>query len=195
MTELGMALSNSLTRGCPATSASRCPASRCASSTTPATTWPTARRASCSCAARSVFREYWRRPEATAEAFVDGWFRTGDVAVHEAGRLPAARAVVGRHHQDRRREGVGAGDRGGATAPTPASPTAPSSVSTTPSGVSGCASPSCRRRARPTTPRRCGRGASNGSSPAKVPAGSRSSTHFPRNTLGKTIKPEVKKLF
>ncbi|MQA90314.1 MAG: AMP-binding protein [Gemmatimonas sp.] len=28
----------------------------------------------------SVFSEYWRRPEATGEAFVDGWFRTGDVA-------------------------------------------------------------------------------------------------------------------
>lgn len=32
-----------------------------------------------------VFREYWRRPEATAEAFVDGWFATGDVAVAESG--------------------------------------------------------------------------------------------------------------
>lgn len=27
-----------------------------------------------------VFRSYWRRPEATSQAFVDGWFRTGDVA-------------------------------------------------------------------------------------------------------------------
>lgn len=33
----------------------------------------------------SVFREYWRRPEATREAFRDGWFRTGDVAVVEEG--------------------------------------------------------------------------------------------------------------
>src|SRR5436190_8636147 len=31
----------------------------------------------------TVFREYWRRPEATAAAFRDGWFRTGDVAVFE----------------------------------------------------------------------------------------------------------------
>lgn len=31
----------------------------------------------------SVFREYWQRPEATAAAFRDGWFRTGDVAVLE----------------------------------------------------------------------------------------------------------------
>jgi len=34
----------------------------------------------------NVFREYWRRPEATAEAFTpDGWFRTGDVAMVEDG--------------------------------------------------------------------------------------------------------------
>lgn len=32
----------------------------------------------------SVFTEYWGHPEATAAAFVDGWFRTGDVAVIEA---------------------------------------------------------------------------------------------------------------
>lgn len=28
----------------------------------------------------SVFRGYWNRPDADAESFVDGWFRTGDVA-------------------------------------------------------------------------------------------------------------------
>ncbi len=33
----------------------------------------------------NVFSEYWRRPEATAEAFRDGWFRTGDTAVVERG--------------------------------------------------------------------------------------------------------------
>ena len=33
----------------------------------------------------SVFREYWGRPDATAEAFRDGWFRTGDVAVVDDG--------------------------------------------------------------------------------------------------------------
>jgi malonyl-CoA/methylmalonyl-CoA synthetase len=32
-----------------------------------------------------VFREYWRRPEATRDAFRDGWFRTGDLAVCEGG--------------------------------------------------------------------------------------------------------------
>lgn len=27
----------------------------------------------------NVFREYWRNPQATAEAFEDGWFKTGDL--------------------------------------------------------------------------------------------------------------------
>ena len=33
----------------------------------------------------AVFHEYWRRPEVTRESFVDGWFKTGDVAVLEDG--------------------------------------------------------------------------------------------------------------
>jgi len=33
----------------------------------------------------NVFHEYWQRPEATREAFRDGWFRTGDTAVVENG--------------------------------------------------------------------------------------------------------------
>ncbi|MFZ1135161.1 MAG: acyl-CoA synthetase [Candidatus Korobacteraceae bacterium] len=33
----------------------------------------------------NVFVEYWRKPEATREAFRDGWFRTGDTAVVENG--------------------------------------------------------------------------------------------------------------
>ena len=32
----------------------------------------------------TVFAEYWRRPDATAAAFVDGWFRTGDIASRSA---------------------------------------------------------------------------------------------------------------
>jgi malonyl-CoA/methylmalonyl-CoA synthetase len=33
----------------------------------------------------NVFHEYWGRPDATAAAFQDGWFRTGDTAVVENG--------------------------------------------------------------------------------------------------------------
>ncbi len=32
-----------------------------------------------------VFSEYWNRPQATADAFENGWFRTGDMAVRERG--------------------------------------------------------------------------------------------------------------
>jgi malonyl-CoA/methylmalonyl-CoA synthetase len=32
----------------------------------------------------NVFSEYWRNPDATAAAFVDGWFRTGDLAERSA---------------------------------------------------------------------------------------------------------------
>ena len=32
-----------------------------------------------------VFLEYWNRPEETQDAFTDGWFRTGDIAVEQNG--------------------------------------------------------------------------------------------------------------
>jgi malonyl-CoA/methylmalonyl-CoA synthetase len=42
-----------------------------------------------------IFLEYWDRPEATSDAFRDGWFRTGDVAVLEDGmyRILGRRSV------------------------------------------------------------------------------------------------------
>src|SRR5256885_871810 len=43
-----------------------------------------------------VFLEYWRQPDATAAAFRDGWFRTGDVAVIENG----AYRILGRRSVD-----------------------------------------------------------------------------------------------
>ncbi len=43
-----------------------------------------------------VFREYWQRPSETAESFRGGWFRTGDVAVVEAGSY----RILGRQSVD-----------------------------------------------------------------------------------------------
>jgi len=42
-----------------------------------------------------VFREYWRRPEETAQAFREGWFKTGDEGVQEDGyfRILGRRSV------------------------------------------------------------------------------------------------------
>jgi malonyl-CoA/methylmalonyl-CoA synthetase len=44
----------------------------------------------------NVFLEYWRLPEETADAFHDGWFKTGDVAVVEDGRY----RIMGRRSVD-----------------------------------------------------------------------------------------------
>lgn len=44
----------------------------------------------------NVFVEYYNRPEATAETFVDGWFKTGDIAVFEDG----AYRILGRNSVD-----------------------------------------------------------------------------------------------
>jgi malonyl-CoA/methylmalonyl-CoA synthetase len=44
----------------------------------------------------SVFAEYWGHPDATRDAFRDGWFRTGDTAVVENGRY----RILGRTNID-----------------------------------------------------------------------------------------------
>ena len=43
-----------------------------------------------------VFVEYWNRPDVTAASFVDGWFRTGDIAVREYDYL----RIMGRQSVD-----------------------------------------------------------------------------------------------
>jgi malonyl-CoA/methylmalonyl-CoA synthetase len=44
----------------------------------------------------AVFLEYFRRPEATTEAFCDGWFRTGDMVVYQNGCF----RILGRNSVD-----------------------------------------------------------------------------------------------
>ena len=45
----------------------------------------------------NVFKEYWNKPEATAEVFtLDGWFKTGDIAILEKG----AYKILGRNSVD-----------------------------------------------------------------------------------------------
>lgn len=44
----------------------------------------------------TVFQEYWNKPQATLESFVDGWFKTGDVALIEEGYY----RILGRNSVD-----------------------------------------------------------------------------------------------
>ena len=44
----------------------------------------------------NVFKEYWRKPEATAAAYMDGWFRSGDVAIFNKGMFK----ILGRDSVD-----------------------------------------------------------------------------------------------
>jgi len=44
----------------------------------------------------NVFKEYWRKPKATAEAYMDGWFRSGDVAIFNDGMFK----ILGRDSVD-----------------------------------------------------------------------------------------------
>lgn len=43
----------------------------------------------------NIFRQYWNKPEATAAAFVDGWFDTGDLGQRDAAGMLT---LVGRKH-------------------------------------------------------------------------------------------------
>ena len=96
MTELGMVLSNSLTRRVPGHVGEPLPgvevrlvddAGGDAVESTPGELLVRG---------PNVFRDYWHRPDATAEAFTDGWFRTGDVAVRE----PDGYRILGRSSVD-----------------------------------------------------------------------------------------------
>jgi malonyl-CoA/methylmalonyl-CoA synthetase len=58
----------------------------------------------------NLFTEYLNRPDATADAFVDGWFRTGDMAIRDADGYVR---IVGRKATDLIKSGgykIGAGE-------------------------------------------------------------------------------------
>ena len=44
----------------------------------------------------NVFKEYWEKPESTKESYIDGWFKTGDIAVETEGRY----RILGRNSVD-----------------------------------------------------------------------------------------------
>jgi malonyl-CoA/methylmalonyl-CoA synthetase len=85
MTELGMVLSNSLEHRVPGHVGEPLPGVEVRLLDDAGDDVPDAEPGELHVRGPQVFAEYWRRPEETAAAFVDGWFRTGDIAAHDAG--------------------------------------------------------------------------------------------------------------
>ena len=85
MTELGMVLSNTLDRRVPGHVGEPMPGVEVRLVDDTGAAVPDGQPGELLVRGSQVFAGYWERPDATAEAFVDGWFRTGDVGVHEPG--------------------------------------------------------------------------------------------------------------
>jgi malonyl-CoA/methylmalonyl-CoA synthetase len=85
MTELGMVLSNTLTSRVPGHVGAPMPGVELRLVDDAGAPVPDGQPGELLVRGPQVFAGYWERPAATAEAFVDGWFRTGDVGVLEEG--------------------------------------------------------------------------------------------------------------
>lgn len=142
----------------------------------------------------TVFLEYWRRPEATAEAFRDGWFRTGDVAVVEDGY----HRILGRRSVDILKTG---GYKVSALEIEETLRTHPAIVEC---AVVGVEDPDWGERICVAVEVRDGtsltleelqRWARDRLAPYKLPRELRAVAALPRNAMGKVTKPDVAKLF
>ncbi len=96
MTELGMALSNTLDRRVPGKVGEPLPNVEARIVDDDGHDLPDGRVGELLVRGPQVFVEYWQRPLDTSAGFVDGWFRTGDVAVHE----PDGYRLLGRSSVD-----------------------------------------------------------------------------------------------
>jgi malonyl-CoA/methylmalonyl-CoA synthetase len=142
-----------------------------------------------------VFLEYWRRPEATAEAFRDGrWFRTGDVAVVEDGYY----RILGRRSVDIIKTG---GFKVSALEIEEVLRTHPAVAEC---AVVGVADEEWGERVCAAVELRAGQAltldelqpwARERLAPYKLPRALAAVAALPRNTMGKVTKPDVAKLF
>jgi len=141
----------------------------------------------------NVFLEYWNNPQATAESFADGWFRTGDVAVREKGYY----RIMGRQSVDIIKSGgyklsaleiegtllthekiaecavVGMDDETWGEAVTAFVALKPGQTLSLPELKTWCESRM---------------------SPYKIPKSLRLLQSLPRNAMGKVVKPDLKRL-
>jgi malonyl-CoA/methylmalonyl-CoA synthetase len=142
----------------------------------------------------NVFAEYWRRPQATAEAFREGWFRTGDVAVVERGYY----RILGRQSVDIIKTG---GYKVSALEIEEALRTHPDVAECAVVGVEDpdwgeriCVAVEARDGASPTLEGLQG-WARERLAPYKLPRELRLVDALPRNAMGKVVKPDVARLF
>jgi len=142
----------------------------------------------------TVFLEYWRRPDATAAAFRDGWFRTGDVAVVEHGTY----RILGRSSVDIIKTG---GYKVSALEVEEVLRTHPAIAECAVVGVEDpkwgeriCAAVE-RRGEVDLTLAALQAWAKERLAPYKIPRALRSVPALPRNAMGKVTKGEVAKLF
>ena len=142
----------------------------------------------------NVFLEYWRRPEATAEAFQDGWFRTGDTAVREN----SIYRILGRNSVDIIKTG------GYKVSALEIEETLRTHPNIQECAVVGIADPKWGERVcvalvlkpdHQLTLEDLRDWAKERLAPYKVPADMQLVADLPRNAMGKVTKPEVKKLF
>ncbi len=142
-----------------------------------------------------VFGEYWRRPDATAEAFTsDGWFRTGDRAVLADGSY----RILGRESVDILKTG---GEKVSALEIEDELRSHPAVADCAVVGVPDpdwgdrvCAAVVARPGAAPE-PEELRSYVKERLAPYKVPKEVRVVADLPRNAMGKVTKPDVKKLF
>lgn len=142
----------------------------------------------------NVFHEYWRRPDATRDAFRDGWFRTGDTAIVEQG----AYRLLGRSSVDILKTGgykVSALEIEDCLRDHPA--IAECAVVGVPDTEWGDAvSVAVELRPNATLALDALRvWAKDRLAPYKVPRALRTVASLPRNAMGKVIKPDVARLF
>jgi malonyl-CoA/methylmalonyl-CoA synthetase len=142
----------------------------------------------------TVFLEYWGRPEATREAFRDGWFRTGDVAVLERD----AYRILGRTSVDIIKTG---GYKVSALEIEEVLRTHPDVAEC---AVVGVADPEWGERVAAAVELRADASLDLESlqswararlAPYKIPRALRTVPALPRNAMGKVTKPEVAALF